>query len=358
MDQQMYKQIERYIVDIISKNTEASDFKLPSERSLSLKFSSSREPVQRAYDNLIQKGIVTKKHGKGYFINNSSETTSSDAAAPQNPRISLIIPDVTTRFTHNLLTGINTFCCEHHIDLSILISDSNADKENNLVNFAHRSGADGLIVFPVNYDFTSNDALSYLSSKKFPLVLIDRSLPIRASLVTSENHQAMISAVEFLQRKGFQKLVFISSPSSIASTADSRINGFSHGMLRYYKMIEPRNIMITEGTPSEIKNAVIHYLKKNTDTDIIIVSGTMFPAIVMATKELGIEIPRDLKLMIFDDELSHSQKITLKPYIIEQDGYGLGYSAAELLYNQLYGDLLPTTKTLPVAIIDDYADDA
>lgn len=357
MDQRLYKQIENCIMDIISQNHTTADYKLPSERWLSQKFNASREPVQRAYSILMQKGYVIKKHGKGYFIRSQANTNSSDTVTSQNPKITLIIPDVTTRYTHNLLSGINTFCWEHHMDLSILISDSDAEKENGLVSIAHRSGASGIIIFPVNYDFTCNDELSFLSGKKYPLVVIDRSLPVRASFVTSENHQAMINAVEFLQRKGFQKLVYISSPTSIASTADSRLNGFSHGLLRYYKMIEPRNILITEGTPSEIKTAVIQYLKKNTDTEVIIVPGTMCPAIVMAAKELGIEIPRDLKLMVFDDELSFSQKTTLKPYIIEQDGYGIGYYAAESLYNQIYGDLLPTTKMLPVSIIDEYADE-
>lgn len=355
MNQPLYKQIESYIMNIISQNYGTSDFELPSERSLSQKFSSSREPVQRAYSNLMQRGYVTKKHGKGYFISAQAQNSSMEATPLHNPKITLIIPDVNTHYTHNLLTGIYNYCWEHHMDFSILTSDSDPEKENRLVSFAHRSGADGLIIFPVNYDYAYNDELSYLAGKKYPLVVIDRSLPIRASFVTSENHQAMINAVEFLERKGFRKLVYISSQSSISSVTDSRINGFTHGLLRYYKMIEPRHIMITEGSPEDIKADVIRYLKKYTDTEVIIVSGTMCPAVVAAANELQIQIPKDLRLMVFDDELSFSQKKVLRPYIMEQDGCGIGYYAAELLYNQIYGDLIPATKMLPVSIIDDYA---
>lgn len=352
MDQKLYKEIEHYIMDIILANLSLPHFKLPSERWLSQKFDTSREPVQHAYDNLIQKGYVIKKHGVGYYISNVATEKANNAAAMQNSKISLIISDVSTHFTHNILTGVNFFCSEHNIVLSILLSDSSAEKENKLINFAYQSGSNGIILFPVNYDYAYNDELSNLTGKKYPLVLIDRTLPIRASLVTTENHQAMIDAVEFLQRKGFQKPVYISPPPEIASTTDSRINGFTHGLLRYYKMMEPRNILIVEGSPQEIKNAVIRYLKKYTDTDVIIVQGTMCPAVVVAAEELGIQIPKDLKLMVFDDEMPFSQKTTLKPYIIEQDGCGIGYYAAESLYNQIYGDLLPTTKMLPVTIID------
>lgn len=352
MDQRLYKEIENYIMEIILANISLPDFKLPSERWLSLKFNASREPVQHAYNNLIQKGFVTKKHGLGYYISNCANEKVGNTAALQNPKISLIISDVSTHYTHSILTGINHFCTEHNLELSILLSNSSPEKENELITFAYQSGSKGIILFPVNYDYAYNDELSNLTGKKYPLVLIDRTLPVRASFVTSENHQAMIDAVEFLQRKGFQKPVYISPPPEIASTTDSRINGFTHGLLRYYKMMEPRNILIAEGSPTEIKNTVIRYLKKYTDTDVIIVLGTMCPAIVMATNELGIQIPRDLKLMVFDDEMPFSQKNALKPYIIEQDGCGIGYYAAQALYNQLYGDSQPVTQMLPVTIID------
>lgn len=352
MDQRLYSEIENYIMEIILANLSLPNFKLPSERSLSLKFNTSREPVQHAYEDLIGKGYVFKKHGKGYYISNQATERTMRAAATQNPKISLIVPDVSTRYIHNLLTGINSFCTEHRLELSILLSNSAPEKENELIKFAYQSGSNGIILFPVNYDYAYNDELSTLSARKYPLVLIDRTLPVRASFVTSENHQAMVSAVEFLQRKGYKKLVYISSQSSLSSVTDSRINGFTHGLLRYYQMIEPRNILIAEGNPIELKNIFIQYFKKYKDTEVIIVLGTVCPAVVAAAEELGLRIPEDLKLMVFDDELEFSQKATLKPYIIEQDGYGIGYYATESLYNQIFGDSQPVTKMLPVTIID------
>ena len=108
-------------------------------------------------------------------------------------------------------------------------------------------------------------------------------------------------------------------------------------MLRYYKKIEPQNVLIIDGTPTEIKDIVIRYLKKYTDTEVMIVLGTTYPAVLMATDELGLRIPQDLRLMIFDDELSHAECSALKPYLIKQDGSHIGYYAAQSLYNQLYG---------------------
>lgn len=355
MDQRLYNEIENYIMDIIAQNASVPNYKLPSERMLSLKFDVSREPIRHAYENLIKKEIVIKNHGRGYFIRNAANVRL--LSAKENIKITLIISDVTTRYTHNILSGINSFCWEHNMELSILISDSDPEKENKLLKSACQTGTKGIILFPVNYDTSYNDTLFNLTAKKFPLVLIVRTLPVRASYIASENHQAMIDAVEFLHNRSIQNPVYLSPPIAVCSTTETRLNGFTHGMLRYYKRIEPQNVLIINGTPTEIKDTVIRYLKKHTDTEVMVVLGTTYPAVLMALDELGLRTPQDLRLMIFDDELSHAECNTLKPYLIKQDGYHIGYYAAQALFNQIYGDSRPVTQMLPVTIIDTSAEE-
>ncbi len=358
MDSKLYKKIENYIMGVIFQNLSIPNYKLPSERTLSLKFDTSRKPVRRAYDNLIQKGYVTNIHGRGYFISNQVDTESLIATDWNNPKVSLIIPSITTQYCHDILAGTSDFCASHQIELSILVSDDDPVKENRFLQSAPLSGTKGIILFPVDRDSTYNSALLKLSIRKYPLVLVDRMLPnIHVSFISSENHQAMVNAVEFLQKKGIKKLVYVTAPSTLTSTIETRINGFTHGLLRHYKMAMPQNLLILDGSPLQMKNTVIKYLQEYPDTEIIIVPGTMRLTVLMATKELGISIPKDLKLMIFDDELSPSERISLKPYILKQDGYCIGYYAAEALYNQLFGDMRPVTKMLPVTIIDTSKDE-
>lgn len=353
MDSTLYKKIENYIMDIIVQNASIPDFKLPSERALSIKFDASRKPVRRAYDNLIHKGYVVNIHGKGYFIGSQVNLDEVIATSYNNPKISLIMPSITTQYSHDILAGASDFCSNHHMELTILVSDNDPVKEDRLLSSAPLSGAKGIVLFPVDQDNTYDNELLKLCIRKYPLVLVDRMLPnIHASFISSENHQAMVNAVEFLQKNNFQKIVYITPPSTIASTTETRINGFTHGLLRHYKMATPQNLLVLEGSPLQMKNMVVAYLQKHPDTEILIVPGSMRLTVLMATQELGIQIPRDLKLMIFDDELSPMERSTLKPYILKQDGYRIGYYAAESLYNQLFGDLRPVTKMLPVAIID------
>jgi DNA-binding LacI/PurR family transcriptional regulator len=353
VDSTIYKKIESFLMEIITQNANIPDFQLPSERALSINFSASRKPVRRAYENLIKGGYVVRVHGKGYFIDPQVKQDVLMASPRTSPKISLIIPSITTQYSHDILSGTSDFCSSHNVELVILVSDNNIEKESQLLRSTPLSDSRGIILFPVDHDNPYNNELLKLSIRKYPLVLVDRmSSNIHASFVTSENHQAMVNAVEFLQKKNYKNLVYITPPSTLASTTDARINGFTHGLLRHYKMATPQNLLILEGTLQKQKATVIQYLKDYPQTDIVIVPGSMRMPVLMAAQELGVRIPGDLKLMIFDDELPPSERASLKPYILKQDGYRIGYYAAESLYNQIFGDLRPVTKMLPVAIID------
>lgn len=353
MDSTIYKKIESYLMSVISQNAAIPDFKLPSERMLSITFNASRNPVRHAYNQLIKKGYVTNIHGRGYFISSRVQQDPSAFSAPANPKVSLVIPSIRSQYSHDILAGAGDFCNTRGIELSIEITVNSAEKETQLLQSLPASGVNGIILFPVDQDLMQHSHLQKLSIRKYPLVLVDRMLPnVHASFVSSENHQAMVNAVEFLHKRNFTNVVYITPPATLASTTDARINGFTHGLLRYYKMATPKNLLLLEGTPQQQKETCIRYLQKYADTEIVIVSGAQRLPIIMAAQELGIRIPADMKLMIFDDELSPAERNDLKPYILQQDGYRIGYLAAEALYNQIYGDLHPVFRELPVSIID------
>lgn len=353
VDSTVYRKIESYLMELISQNAHIPDYKLPSERLLSESFNVSRKPVRYAYEHLIARGYVVNIHGKGYFISQKVWEDAGNPIAPSSPRICLIIPSIVTQYSHDILSGASDFCNNHQLEFAIHISDDKVTKETQLLRTVPLSDTKGIILFPVDNDNAYNMELSKLSIRKYPLVLVDRMLSnVHASFISSENHQAMIDAVGFLHKKGFKHLVYMTPPSTLASTTDARINGFTHGLLRHYKMAKPQNILTLDGSPVHMKNRVLSYLQEYPETQVVVVAGCMRMPVITAAQELGIQIPQKLRLMIFDDELSPAEHQALKPYILKQDGYQIGYLAAQSLYNQIYGDLRPMVKMLPVSIID------
>ena len=104
----------------------------------------------------------------------------------------------------------------------------------------------------------------------------------------------------------------------------------------------------------EVYKSVTAYLKANPKTDVIITSGvqTITDAIISAVSALNLSIPKDIKLMVFDNDFSSTELTLLRPYVIQQNAYQIGYQSAATLYTQIYGDLRTKIIRLPADIID------
>lgn len=351
MDTSIYKTITTYLMELISRNVHIPNYKLPSERMLAANFEVSRKPVRHAYDDLIAGGYVTRLHGSGYYINSNIRPEQLQRNFRKRIKISFIIPAITTQYSHALLSGVSDFCTQNKVEYTIHVSDGISEKENALIRSVRKSGSMGIILFPVDNDNADHDELTRLAVQKYPFVLVDRRIPnFNASFVASDDHQSMIDAVQFLYREGYRNPVFITPSPRIASSVDSRINGYTHGLLKFYKMASPSNLLILSENRSQQKNEVIQHLLTYPDTDVLILFGTFGTKdspVISAIKTAGIG---RVKLVVFDDELSHTERESLKPFFILQDGHSIGYVAAEILYQHILGDMRPSVRLFPVTI--------
>lgn len=350
MDTSIYKTISNYLLELISRNVNTPNFKLPSERMLAANFDVSRKPVRHAYDSLIARGYVTRIHGSGYYISSNVKPDQLQSSFQKKIKISFIIPAITTQYSHALLSGVADFCAKNKVEYTIHVSDGLSEKENSLIRSVPRTGSMGIILFPVDNDTSNHSELTRLAVRKYPFVLVDRSIPnFNTSFVASDDHQSMIDAVQFLYERGYRNPVFVTPSPRIASSVDSRINGYTHGLLKFYKMASPSNLLILTENRSQQKNDVMEHLKKYPQTDVMIILGTKNSPVISAVKTMGTD---RIKLVVFDDELSHTERETLKPFFILQDGYSIGYVAAETLYNHILGDMRPAVRLFPVSISD------
>ncbi|MBQ3356196.1 MAG: GntR family transcriptional regulator [Oscillospiraceae bacterium] len=350
METSIYKTITTYLLELISRNVNTPNYKLPSERMLATNFNVSRKPVRHAYDDLIDRGYVTRIHGSGYYISSSIDADQLQSSFQKRIKISFIIPAVTTQYSHALLSGVSDFCAKNRVEYTIHVSDDLPEKENSLIRSASKTGSMGIILFPADNDAANYNELARLAVRKFPFVLVDRRIPnFNTSFVASDDHQSMIDALQFLFQRGYHNPVFVTPSPRSASSIDSRINGYTHGLLRFYKMASPSNLLILSENRSQHKNEVMQHLQKYPQTDVMILLGTKKTPVISALKGMG---KNAIKLMLFDDELSHTERETLKPFFILQDGYSIGYVAAEILYNHILGDMRPSVRLFPVTIAD------
>ena len=347
----LYNRITEYLKELIEKNCDIPNFKFPSERNLALKFNASIKPVRKAYQNLIDCGYVKSVHGKGYFITN--EFKGTPALNPKN--ICFITSYMETNYIKQIRKGMQDFCEKQTLNFLIMISENNIKKEKRLLQSLPLSNTKGVIIYPTDNKFCNGELLR-LSLGKFPIVIIDRHFKdVNFAYVATDNYNAAIDAVKFLNKKKYRNIALFTLPPTSSTSVEERILGYKHGIYKYYGSDKNNGILqFKPNDPSAQRKAIINYLQNFPDTEVIITTGgaNAAGAIISAAAELNIPIPEKLKLMTFDNELSETETAVIRPYIIQQDGYNIGYEAAAALYNQIYGDLRIITKRLPVKIID------
>lgn len=347
----LYSKIYLFLLDMIENNIKVMGLQLPSERALSIKFNSSRKPVKLAYKKLIEMGYVESVPGKGYFVRNDLKMKTTDKPTLYYP-INVILPSLTSVFVRKIIDGINSFCDDHNIDVIINTTEDIDVKERRLLRSAPLTGSKGIIIFPIE-NAKYNEELLRLSLSKYPITIVDRMVAnMRASFVSTDNYNAMVDAVKYLYSKKYQNFVFVLPPKETATTVEERLNGYNNGLFKYYGEAKAKNALFI---PIDRKNHVeiiSNYLKNNPNTEVIIIMGNQVESALAAVKKVNLKVPEDIKLMVFDDELSAIERETYRPIIIEQNAFQIGYSASKTLYEQIYGDQKTKIIKLPVKIYE------
>ena len=349
-----YKQVLDFLNETIEQLNNKPNHKLPSERMLAIKFNASRRSIRLAYDKLIAQKLVVKVHGKGHFTTGYNKS-GNDTHHLSTKEIYLIIPALRSEFTHDILIGISDFCEKHSLELSLKISKGDLALESKYINMALKSDAKGVILFPIDNELRNTEILK-LSERRYPLTIIDRYFKnINASFVATDNQNAMRNAIKFLKNKKIKSFVYLTAPLSLATTIEERMNGFKKGVEEYYEKQPDDSILFMDNfTPTTIYDRFEQYLKSHPLPQVIITPGVqhIVDSLLFVLNRKNISPTKNVKLMLFDNDLSFDTISKLKPYIIKQRAYQIGYESSALLYNQIYGDLRTESKLFPADIFD------
>lgn len=346
-DSSLYKRVLQELTDIINKNRNVKEYKLPSERMLAIKFNASRPPIRVAYQKLIEDGLVEVVHGKGYFIKNS------DKLRLIKPQVLFVTPSMKTNFMQQIHSGIIKFCENNNMDLAIKITDLNEKKEKKILETITYSNYDGLILFPVDNESYSEPLLK-LSISKYPMVIIDRYIKnLNISFVATDNHKAMLDTVKFLHAKRYKSPAYVSFEPTVATSVEERINGYNNGMLKYYGYTSAANLLILKSNNKDyIYNTIKAFLEEYPQTDALIVNDVYLSAAHLAASDLHKKVPDKIRFVVFDNEISFAEKKLIQPYIIEQESEKIGYTAASFVYKQITNDKHILSKQFSARIIE------
>ncbi|MDR3436722.1 LacI family DNA-binding transcriptional regulator [Telmatospirillum sp.] len=231
----------------------------------------------------------------GYYPNTQARTLVSG----KSRIFGLIISDVTNPFFPGIVQAFEEIAIQY--DYEILLTSTVYDQQRmeNAVRRMIERQVDGVAIVTFGME---EALLEHLRFRKLPLVFIDVGPPL--PLVSNIRIQYQIGirqAVQHLASLGHRRIAFVSGPPGLKS-GDARILAFQNAMAE--KNLEVPGAMIVSGHHSiEGGLAAFEQLAALPERPSAVMCSNDISAIGVMRKayELGIQVPRDLSVIGFDD---------------------------------------------------------
>lgn len=204
---------------------------------------------------------------------------------------------------------------------------------------------DGLIIVG---DFPDED-LRFLDERGVPMVFIDsyRSTLVSPILVNTDDDAGGYLAAQHLVSRGYRKLAICTTDIEHSSVNQQRFAGFSRALAESGiapLQIEAQNNLFAGGV--EVADRI---LELGADS-IFAVNDVLAAGIVKRLVTRGVRVPKDFGVIGFDN-LEICTQLTPELTTVDQDIFGKGKTAVELLMKAIRNENPVRRKLLPTKIV-------
>jgi LacI family transcriptional regulator len=235
----------------------------------------------------------------------------------------------------------------HPVGYSVLLlnSDGDAARDAAHIRLFARRRVDGLIASLATE--VHAESLAALRSFKAPVVLVDRHVPeIEASVVSSDHHTGIRTAVKHLAARGHRRIALITGARDVLASRE-RTRGYKAGLRSAGIRYDPA-LLQTGAYDAEFGTArATTLLEAENPPTAIIAGGLMIGyGALRAIRTLGLSVPDDVELVPCDS-WPFPELFAPSLSFVRRDASMMGRTAAELLLESIESGttrevLLPT----------------
>ena len=214
--------------------------------------------------------------------------------------IGVVLPDLYGEFFSELIRGIDV--AARRRGLHLLVSSSHGDAAEAAVALRSMSGrVDGLIVMSPHVD------ASFLAEnlpEVLPIVLLNTQVTGHAySSLTVDNYGGAAAMVQHLVEMGHRRVMMIAGPENNFE-AEERLRGYRETLARLVPTFDPQDVTVLRGDFTEESGYraghQLQALKRLPDA-VFAANDMMAIGCLFALNEAGLQVPRDIALVGFDD---------------------------------------------------------
>jgi LacI family transcriptional regulator len=216
--------------------------------------------------------------------------------------LGLIVPDIENVFFSKLAKNLEEICLNNHYILLILISNDHLNSDLMLLDLLISRQVDGIFLCPSNEAFNSDLLTEKLKGITTPVILVDRVFRDSPLNKVYFDHQAgAYEAVTHLIAKGHQKIAIIAPPVE-TKLKNPRLAGYLHALEDHHLPVD-ENLIYHGDYKFKSGYQIAQKILQTDVTAVFSCNDMMTLGFLKAAQEKGIQIPRDISLVSYDNIL-------------------------------------------------------
>lgn len=347
---------------------------MPTVKDVAKRVGVSTATVGRALGNYGRISEATKQRilqvadEMGYRLNQVARSMITG----QTHTIGVVLADINNPFFSGVVRGMSDRAREHGYDLLITNTDESSEAEVRATELLLGRQVDGLIISPADVQNVTH--INHAIEQGRPVVLLDRASALcDADAVVSDGADAMRNAVAHLINQGHRRIAIVvelTKPREadwqrmlLAHPDDLDVHSLNVGLNRVLGYIRAHREAGLEVDPTlvfrtgeySVSSATSATRAGMTQTDpptaLVAIDNTMSLGAYFAVRDLGLSIPDDLSLILFDN-LEWTRAVNPAISVIEQRVHEMGVRAADVMIQRIaYPGAPKMVHTVPTQLL-------
>ena len=295
----------------------------------------TKEKVNRAIETL---GYIPSSIARGL-------------ASQKSKIIGVVFSDISNPFFTSVFRGIESLLTEQGYELSLANTREEPATQESVLNTMFSRQIEGLIIAPTGLE---SPMLEMMIASNIPIVMIDRGGPVKnCSIVNVDNEEAVFAATSHLFEDGHRKIGLIQGLPAV-DTTKYRFKGYVKA-LNYFQL-PFKDDYVTNGDScmeGGYQSAYKLMTQEDPPTAVFTTNNLMTLGALHAFRDLGLQVPKDVGLIGFDDH-EWADIFTPPISVIRQPTYKMGMEATRMLLAKMKGEkpcLLEEELTLKAELI-------